>query len=123
MERLSGLDASFLYFETPRMHMHVVATIVLDTSTMPHGYSFDAIRSLVESRLHLVKPFTRKLAPVPFNLHHPVWVQDGAVDLDYHIHRVGCPQPGTREQLAGVTATTLPAGRSTGAGHCGRCGS
>ena len=58
MERLSGLDASFLYFETPRMHMHVVATIVLDASTMPHGYSFDAIRSLVESRLHLVKPFT-----------------------------------------------------------------
>src|SRR5437868_15533063 len=27
MERLSGLDASFLYFETPSMHMHVCATI------------------------------------------------------------------------------------------------
>src|SRR2546421_8190850 len=25
MERLSGLDASFLYFETPRVHTHVVA--------------------------------------------------------------------------------------------------
>ena len=35
MERLSGLDASFLYLETPAQLMHVCGVIVLDPSTMP----------------------------------------------------------------------------------------
>ena len=30
MKRLSGLDASFLYMETPSAHSHVVGTLVLD---------------------------------------------------------------------------------------------
>jgi diacylglycerol O-acyltransferase len=34
MERLSGMDASFLYMETPDMHMHVVGTLLLDPATM-----------------------------------------------------------------------------------------
>src|SRR5439155_9842086 len=62
MQRLSGLDASFLFFETPRVHTHVVATVIVDTSTMPGGYSFEAIRALVASRLPRLEPFTRKLA-------------------------------------------------------------
>ena len=35
MDRLSGLDASFLYLETPAQLMHVCGLIVLDPSTMP----------------------------------------------------------------------------------------
>ena len=41
MERLSGLDASFLYLETPTLHMHVALTMVLDPATVPGGYSFE----------------------------------------------------------------------------------
>ena len=37
MERLSGLDASFLYLETPTLHMHVAMTLVFDPSTVPGG--------------------------------------------------------------------------------------
>ena len=44
MERLSGLDASFLYLETPEQLMHVCGVISLDPTTMPDGYSFDAFR-------------------------------------------------------------------------------
>ena len=33
MQRLSGLDASFLYLETPAQLMHVCGLIVLDPST------------------------------------------------------------------------------------------
>src|SRR5437588_9668707 len=99
MERLTGLDASFLYFETPTMHMHVCATIIFDPSTVEGGYSYERVREVIESRLHLVEPFRRKLASVPLNLHHPVWVDDENFDLDYHLHRVGLPSPGTMEQL------------------------
>lgn len=102
MERLSGIDAAFLYFEQPNMHMHVVATIVFDPTTVPGGYSFDKVREMIGSRLHLAKPLRRKLAPTPFNLHHPVWVEDEDFDLDYHVRRIGCPSPGSEEQLADI---------------------
>ncbi len=97
---MSGLDATFLYFETPTMHMHVIGVIVFDPSTVPGGYSFDLVKEMMSKRLHLVPTFRRKLAPIPFNLHHPVWVEDGDFDLDYHVRRVGCPAPGTEKELA-----------------------
>src|SRR5438067_7312731 len=100
MERMSGLDASFLYFETPNMHMHVVGVIVFDPSTSPLGYDFDMVKEMLRNRMHLIPQFRRKLAPVPFNIHHPVWVEDGEFDLDYHVHRVGCPAPGSERDLA-----------------------
>ena len=61
MQRLSGMDASFLYLETPANHMHVAATAVFDPTTVPGGYSFEKVRDLVESRLHLLPPFRRRL--------------------------------------------------------------
>ena len=33
MDRLSGLDASFLYLETPAQLMHVCGLIIVDPST------------------------------------------------------------------------------------------
>lgn len=100
MERLSGLDATFLYLETPTHHMHVAMTMVLDPSTMPGGYSFDKIKTFIRSRLHVVPLFHRRLAEVPFRLNHPVWIEDPNFDLDYHIRRIGAPAPGGRRELA-----------------------
>lgn len=104
MERLSGLDASFLYFETPNMHMHVAMTAIFDPSTMPGGYDFATIKEFIESRLHLVPPFRRRIVSVPFRLNHPIWVEDPNFDLDYHIRRVGAPAPGGHRELAELAA-------------------
>lgn len=104
MERLTGLDATFLYFETPAQHLHVCAVFVIDPATMPGGYSFDKIKHMIETRLDLVPPFRRRLQSVPMNLDHPVWVEDRDFDLDYHVRRIGCPAPGTEEQLADMAA-------------------
>jgi WS/DGAT/MGAT family acyltransferase len=102
MQRMTGLDASFLYFETPTMHMHVCAVIIFDPSSAPGGYSFERVRSTLENRLHLVPAFRRRLYSVPLNLGHPVWVEDPDFDLDYHVRRIGCPAPGGEEQLAAI---------------------
>ena len=102
MERLSGLDATFLYFETPTNHMHVSATMVLDPSTVPGGYSFDKFKEMIRGRLDLVKPFRRRLVTVPFQLHHPIWIEDPDFDLDYHVRRVAAPAPGTERELADI---------------------
>ncbi len=104
MERLTGLDASFLYFETPEQHMHVLATIVFDPSTVPGGYDFEKIKEMVRSRLHLVPPLRRRLVGVPFRLDNPGWVEDPDFDLDYHVRRIGCPSPGTEVELAELAA-------------------
>jgi len=100
MQRLSGLDASFLYLESPSNHMHVAATMTFDPSTVEGGYSFDKVKDLIQSRLHLIPQFRQRLAPVPFNLHHPVWVEDPDFDLDYHLRRIAVPSPGSYHELA-----------------------
>ena len=45
MRRLSGMDAAFLYLETPTTHMQVQAVMLLDPSTVPGGYSFEKIKA------------------------------------------------------------------------------
>src|ERR1700760_760029 len=114
MQRLTGMDASFLYLETPTSHMHVAMTGIYDTSTMPQGYSFAAIKDHIASRLHLVPPFTRRLVEVPFQLHHPVWVEDPNFDIDYHVRRIGVPAPGGRRELGEIAAqiASVPLDRS-----------
>jgi diacylglycerol O-acyltransferase len=110
MDRLSGLDALFLYGEQGGMHMHVCAVIIIDPSTMPGGYSFDGIKQTFANRMHLVPQFRRRLATIPLGLHHPIWVDDPDFDLDYHIRRIGCPAPGGPEQVADIASDI--AGRS-----------
>ncbi len=104
MERLTGLDATFLYFEQPTQHLHVCAVFVIDPATMPGGYSFDKIKEMFSTRLDLIPQFRRRLHTVPMNIDHPVWIEDQHFDLDYHVRRIGCPAPGTEEQLAEMAA-------------------
>lgn len=114
MERLSGLDASFLYLETPQMHMHVAMVAVLDPSEMPGGYSFERMTELIESRIHLVPPMRRRLLEVPFGLHHPLWIDDPHFDIIHHVRRVACPAPGGMRELGALAGriTSTPLDRS-----------
>jgi diacylglycerol O-acyltransferase / wax synthase len=107
MQRLSGLDATFLYLESPSNHMHVASTAIFDPSTVPGGYSFEKVKELVASRLHLLPPFRRRLVEIPFQLHHPLWVEDPDFDLDYHMRRAALPAPGGEEELAEFAADVM----------------
>ena len=107
MQRLGGLDAAFLYFETPTMHMHVGGLMLVDPSTMPKPYSFKSFRDNIESRLPLVPAFRRKLATVPFNLSRPFWVEDQDFDLDFHVHRATVAAPGGDKETAEIVADIL----------------
>ncbi|MGO8877307.1 MAG: WS/DGAT/MGAT family O-acyltransferase [Acidimicrobiales bacterium] len=102
MQRLSGLDAMFLYLETPSSHMHVTGVYVLEPGE--RGLSFDAVRDLVASRLPLALQFRRRLVEMPFKLHHPIWVEDAGFDLDYHVRRAALPSPGGPKELAAYAA-------------------
>ena len=102
MEQMGGLDAAFLYFETPSTHMHVCGVILLDPSTMPGGYSFAAVRDHIHARGSRIAGFRRTLAQVPLNLSRPYWVEYADFDIDYHVRRIAAPSPGSLRELADV---------------------
>ncbi|MBB0969506.1 wax ester/triacylglycerol synthase family O-acyltransferase [Dietzia aerolata] len=104
MQRLSGLDASFLYFETRSQLLHVCGLIVLDVSEMPGGYTFDGLRSELARRITGMPSFRRKLHDSMLNVDHPVWVEDEEFDVDNHLHRVALPEPRDDKTLAELTA-------------------
>jgi diacylglycerol O-acyltransferase / wax synthase len=99
MDRLSGLDASFLYFETPAHLMHVCGLLTLDTSTMPSAYTFASVRAALRERLEATPEFRRKLHNPLLNIDHPVWVDDEDFDIAYHVRRSALPRPGSEDQL------------------------
>lgn len=102
MQRLSGLDASFLYLETPAQPLHVCSVLEIDTSTIPGGYAFDRLRDALGLRIRAMPEFREKLADNRLNLDHPVWVEDDDFDVDRHLHRIGLPAPGGRAELAEI---------------------
>ncbi len=106
-ERLTGLDASFLYMETPTLHMHVAITAVFDPSTVPGGYTFRRIRQLISDRIPLAPVFQRRLVEVPLRLGHPVWVDDPEFDIDNHLRRAALPAPGGMRELGDFAADVI----------------
>jgi diacylglycerol O-acyltransferase len=95
VERLSRLDASFLYLEEPGTPMHVGGVLVLEA---PPG-GVDVLAELVEARLPLVPRYRQRVAEVPGHLADPVWVDDPQFNIDYHVRRSSLPRPGTEAQL------------------------
>jgi diacylglycerol O-acyltransferase / wax synthase len=102
MERLSGLDASFLYIESSTVPLNVCSVIELDTTTIPGGYSFDRLHNDLALRITALPEFRAKLADSQLNLDYPVWVEDEDFDLSCHLLRIGLPSPGGRTELAEV---------------------
>ena len=99
MQHLSTVDASFLHLETPETPMHVASLSLFE---LPEGYQgdfYEDVKALLARRMHLAAIFRRKLAPMPFELADPVWIEDHEVDLDYHVRSVTLRKPGTMAQL------------------------
>lgn len=103
MERLSAQDATFLYAETPRAHMHVGSLAVFRGSNLTE----DRLNPHIESRLHLVPRFRKKLAWVPLQQGRPVWVDDPHFDVRFHIRYTGLPKPGGEAELLRLMARIM----------------
>jgi diacylglycerol O-acyltransferase len=102
VKRLNGMDAMLLYSETPNLHTHTLKVAIIDPSGGDGEFSFDVFRRHLRRRLHLLEPLRYKLVDIPWRLHHPMWLENCDVDLDYHLHRVQVPAPGGRRELDAV---------------------
>jgi diacylglycerol O-acyltransferase / wax synthase len=105
-DRLSPLDASFLFAEDRTTAMHVGGVM---TFAPPEKGTFDAdaFVALIGSRLGLVPRYRQKVREVPGYLGLPVWVDDPDFDLDYHVRRSALPAPGSDEQLRALVGRLL----------------
>lgn len=107
IERLRGIDAAFLYLETPSQHMHVTATMLFEPAPLhlPGGAAPDAamvaavMADRLAHRLAADPSFRRRLAAAPLAMAHPAWVDATDFDVDDHVRLVTLPVPGSREQL------------------------
>ncbi|MGY1749872.1 WS/DGAT/MGAT family O-acyltransferase [Modestobacter sp. SYSU DS0511] len=102
VQRLTALDASFLYLEEPATPMHVGGVLVLECPD--GGLDHEALVALVRARLPLVPRYRQKVLEVPGHLANPAWVDDPDFDISYHVRRSALPRPGTEEQLLDLVA-------------------
>jgi WS/DGAT/MGAT family acyltransferase len=107
-DRLSPLDVSFLYLETPTTAMHVGGVAIFDPPKGPAGaagtdapedFDYEALVELVSRRISLVQRYRQKVRGVPGKLANPVWVDDEDFDITYHVRRSALPRPGSLDQL------------------------
>ena len=101
-DRLSLLDASFLYLEEPTTAMHVGSMAVF--APPAEGFDYDRLVALVSARIAYVPRYRQRVRVVPGRLANPVWVDDEDFDVTYHVRRSALPRPGSQEQLLELVA-------------------
>ncbi len=96
VERMDGADASFLYLETPTVHMHTLKIALLEPSD---HLTFDSFVAGTLARLKRLPPMRRRLVTVPFGLNHPMWLTQHTVYTERHLYRQQVPGEGTMRDL------------------------
>ena len=91
LKHLSGLDATFLYLETPQTPMHVGSLHLYELPADLKGSFHAAVVKHMAKRLHLSPIFTRKLVFMPLDLGHPIWMEDAEFDIARHIRAISTP--------------------------------
>src|SRR5712675_1882342 len=98
-KKLSSMDASFLYLETPEMPMHVGSMAIFRLPENYNGNFFEDFKAMIASRLHVAPILKARLEKAPLDIDHPSWVEDDQFDIDRHIFRGSLPAPHDRATL------------------------
>jgi diacylglycerol O-acyltransferase len=104
MDRLSFLDAGFLYLETPETPMNIASVTIFEPPAVSLDSVFQAFRDHTVARLDVLPSYRRRVQTTPLNINHPVWANEAKPDLDYHIQRRVLAQPGSMDQLRSLIA-------------------
>lgn len=101
-DRLSALDTSFLYLESPTTPMHISSLAIYEG---PAPVATE-LRDVLASRMHLVPRFRQRVRTVPLNQHRPMWADDWSFDLEAHLRHVQLPEQ-TDEELTELVGRLL----------------
>jgi diacylglycerol O-acyltransferase len=97
VERLRQRDLTFLVDETPTAPRHNATVEIFDPEDS--GFDYDRLVALIADRIAFVPRYRQRLQQVPGRVANPVWVDDDAFDIGYHVRRSALPRPGSADQL------------------------
>ncbi len=103
--RMTALDASFLFMETASTPMHAGGVAVF--TPPPGGFDHERLVRLIKQRIPYVPRYRQRIRDVPFGVARPVWVDDERFDVTYHVRRSALPKPGSRDQLNELVARLM----------------
>jgi WS/DGAT/MGAT family acyltransferase len=92
-ERLSALDASFLYIESRTAPSHGGFISILDGPV-----DFKQFRSGIAAKLPQLKRLCQSIQRVPLNLAHPSWATSTNFNLEDHVHHIQLDPTATEER-------------------------
>jgi WS/DGAT/MGAT family acyltransferase len=88
-EELSPADRSSLAAERGPVNMAVGGLLVFEP-----GLTRAMVRERIAQRIHLVPRLRQRLEEPPLGIANPVWTDDTAFDLDWHVGQASLPDPG-----------------------------
>jgi WS/DGAT/MGAT family acyltransferase len=88
-EELSPADRSSLAAERGAVNMAVGGLLVFES-----GLTRTMVKERIGERLHLVPRLRQRLQEPPLGVANPVWTDDTAFDLDWHVRQSSLPAPG-----------------------------
>jgi WS/DGAT/MGAT family acyltransferase len=94
IESITGMDATFLYTETPTTPMHVGSVAIIEGDL-----KFEAFRENLKNRIHLIPKMRKRLVYVPMSVDYPYWVDDPHFDINMHLQHISLPKPGGWKEL------------------------
>ncbi len=100
--RLSPVDAGFLYFERKELPLHIASVSIFD-GPIP----FEKLVATIASKLHLVPRYLQVVVMPPWNLGLPYWKDDPNFDIRRHIFRVTLDPPGGEAELEALAGRIL----------------
>ena len=105
MDRMNPIDVSFLHIEDSdrAASLHIGSVGIFEGPPPPQA----DITAMVDARLDHVPRYRQRVVTVPFALGRPVWIDDDAFELDYHLRRTALPAPGDEEALRRLTGRIM----------------
>ncbi|MFC3687805.1 wax ester/triacylglycerol synthase family O-acyltransferase [Aquipuribacter hungaricus] len=102
-DRLSALDASFLYAEEQGVPQHVGTVMVFEGPV-----DYPRLQRHLAGRIAFVPRYRKRVREVPGRLANPVWADDPRFELGFHVRRLALPRPGSTDQLRELVARIHP---------------
>src|SRR5260370_16806559 len=93
IRKLTAIDASYLYMETPEVPMHIGSMAIFQLPDNHREDFFEGLKAMLGRRLHLAPMLTWKLAHTPLDIDHPRRTEDEQFDIDPHIFPAPLPPP------------------------------
>ena len=92
--RMTAMDAAFLYLERSGQRFHVASVVTTDGPV-----DFEPLVADLDAKLHLIPRYKQRPAQVPFGLGHPTWEPDPTFEIRNHVIRHRLRGAGDEGQL------------------------